>query len=151
VGVRVEDNDLGYKKILESFKKLDGTNVDIGFYGDGNDPETNMAERAAVNEYGTNHIPSRPFNRQAFDNNLPNLKRYIGGLYGRLIHRRTTPKRMFVQLGEWYKGKLQEEITSGNFVPNSPNTVAQKGSSRPLIDEGEMRRDVKVKISKGRS
>ncbi|RQZ18137.1 hypothetical protein DIE15_08390 [Burkholderia sp. Bp9031] len=35
-------------------------------------------------------------------------------------------------------GAVQTEVRRGNFAPNKPETIARKGSSRPLIDEGNL-------------
>ena len=50
------------------------------------------------------------------------------------------------KLGILAQGDIQAEITALASPPNSPVTVALKGSSNPLIDTGEMRGAVTYKV-----
>ena len=47
---------------------------------------------------------------------------------------------------EVFQGAIQKEITNLKEPPNSPATIAKKGSSNPLIDSGDMRKSVKWKL-----
>jgi len=148
MAVRVEDHDLGFKKIIANLKSWDGKEVAVGLFGEGDDPETNLAYRGAIQEYGTKDgkIPSRPFTRQCFSKNLKTLKKVIGGAYGRMLDLKTRGPKALERIGEWYTGKVKEEITSGSFTPNAISTIAKKGSSKPLIDTAEMRNRVASKV-----
>jgi hypothetical protein len=56
-----------------------------------------------------------------------------------------TPEQMdmlYKALGQAAQGEVRNVITNGNFVPNSPATIARKKSSKPLIDKGIMRKSV---------
>ena len=48
--------------------------------------------------------------------------------------------------GIMFKNAIQKEITNLKEPPNSPYTIAKKGSSNPLIDSGDMRKSVKWKL-----
>ncbi|MFN3506212.1 MAG: hypothetical protein ACK4ZU_01965 [Allorhizobium sp.] len=50
------------------------------------------------------------------------------------------------KLGIKAQGDIQEEITSLQSPPNAPSTIAQKGSSNPLIETGELRASVAFKV-----
>jgi hypothetical protein len=47
-------------------------------------------------------------------------------------------------------GDIQHEITVLRHPPNAPATIRAKGSSKPLIDTGEMRQSVTYQIRGGR-
>ena len=53
-------------------------------------------------------------------------------------HRAVHHEQALGQLGEMTKGDVQTEIRSGDFAPLKPATIKRKGSSRPLIDTGQM-------------
>ena len=50
------------------------------------------------------------------------------------------------KLGIMAQGDIQGEITSLSSPPNSPVTIALKGSGNPLIDTGAMRQAVTWQI-----
>ena len=43
---------------------------------------------------------------------------------------------------------MQDKITSGSFAPNAESTIKKKGSSKPLVDTGRMRKSVNYVIQK---
>lgn len=53
---------------------------------------------------------------------------------------------VLTKLGIMGQGDVQAEITALTSPPNSPVTIALKGSSKPLIDTGEMRGSVTYKV-----
>jgi len=116
----------------------------VGLFGNGGDASTNIAERGAVHEFGTKSgkIPSRPFNRQAFSKNLKKTEKVVAIWYNKVIDGKSSTKKALQNIGEWFEGKLKEEITSGGFVALKSATSARKGSSKPLIDTGDMRRRI---------
>lgn len=139
--VAVEDRDLGLNDIIKEVKKLDGASTNIGIYGNGGDASDNLAERAAVHEFGTRdgRIPERPFNRQAFDKNLKDTKKTIEIEFAKVLARKSKAKRFLSTVGAFYEGRLKKELEIGGFRALSPKTIAMKGSSRPLLDTGQMR------------
>jgi type II secretory pathway component PulF len=40
------------------------------------------------------------------------------------------------QLGQAHQDQIRAHIRSGEFTANAPSTIARKGSSVPLVDEG---------------
>ena len=50
------------------------------------------------------------------------------------------------KLGIKAKGDIQAEIVALQTPPNAPSTIRQKGSSNPLIDQGELLGAVTYKI-----
>lgn len=60
----------------------------------------------------------------------------------KIILGETSLKTVLDKLGILAQGDVQAEITSLSSPPNSPVTIALKGSSNPLIDTGAMRQAV---------
>lgn len=142
--VQVIEKDLGMNAIENELKKLNGSETDIGIFGSGGNEEDNLAQRAATNEYGTRdgRIPERPFNRDAFDNNVKKLQESITDRYNKVLDRKMTAKKLLQETGAEHEANIKETIDKGRFKSNAPATIARKGSSRPLIDDGDMRRAI---------
>lgn len=147
MSVVVEDKDLGYKEIVKEVKKLDGSYSDIGLFGSGGDASTNLAERGAVHEFGSKSgkIPARPFERKAFDGNIKEIKGFVSDEYNKMLERKIKAKHLLNRSGEFMEGLMKEEVTQGQFIALSPKTILAKGSSRPLIDTGDMRNAIQHK------
>jgi hypothetical protein len=64
----------------------------------------------------------------------------------KLLSGDTAMGTVLAKLGIVAQGDIQGEITSLMTPPNSPVTIALKGSSKPLIDTGEMRGAVTWKV-----
>lgn len=64
----------------------------------------------------------------------------------KLLRGETGLRTVLSKLGIKAQGDIQAEITSLSNPPNSPVTIALKGSSNPLIDSGEMRGAVTWKV-----
>lgn len=144
--IEFEEKDLGYKKIIKEIKKLDGSHTDIGLWGDG-DPEDNLAARSAIHELGSKaaNIESRPFNRNAFDDNLKDLQRLITNLYNDLLGLQISARTLVLRTGIWHAGKIKDTIDKGGFAPLSAATIRRKGSSKPLIDTSDMKNRIEHK------
>lgn len=135
--------------------------VKVGFPA-GEADQDNIS-KAVWNEFGTRGgasgggwggpIPERPFMRNAMRDNR--------GKYRAAMHKAaktifraaafgcdpaTVKRAALSKLGIMAQGDIQAEITSLSSPPNSPVTVAVKGSSKPLIDSGEMRNSVTFKL-----
>jgi len=88
----VTERDMGWNRIKRETKALGGKSVDVGLQNDGTmgkDCETLVSQYAYYNEYGTGRIPSRPFMRNAFDQNKADILRttrklWDGVMTGRL-------------------------------------------------------------------
>lgn len=160
---KVKDIDRGWKTLVTKIGKLDRAFVQVGLQaGDKGEKrvkrkgqpdqivesDEDIALIAAVNEFGSGPIPSRPFMRQTFDKNERELSARVGAEFSAVVSGSKTPQQSLEQLGLWYTYKMQAEVASGDFAPNSPVTIAIKGSSRPLIDTGRMRQSIRhvVKI-----
>lgn len=113
-------------------------------------------DKAIYNEFGTRGgasgggwggpIPERPFMRNAMRNNRSKYVAAMKASVASILTGKTNLRSILAKLGALAAGDIQKEITALTSPPNSPVTVALKGSSKPLIDSGEMRGSVTWKI-----
>lgn len=96
---------------------------------------------ASLNEFGTYNIPPRPFFRNAINKNSDKWgKIFLQGM------QKQGARNAFGLLGERIRRDVIQSINDTNEPPNSPVTIARKGSSKPLVDTGLMRASVNYRI-----
>lgn len=115
-------------------------------------------EKAVWNEFGTRGgasgggwggpIPERPFMRNALRNNRSKYRGALKTSARKILLGETSLSTVLNKLGILVQGDIQMEITTLNTPPNSPVTIAMKGSSKPLINTGAMRAAVTWVIEK---
>lgn len=147
--VAVVDKDMGLNKILVDLNKLAKAEVLVGIQagsktvvgthkGRTQKAGMNIAEYAAANEFGTDKIPERSFIRSAFDENLNLLEPFIARQYSDIIDGRKTIAQGLGLIGLNMEGAVKTKIRQIQNPPNAKSTIKQKGSSKPLIDFGQM-------------
>ena len=62
----VQDIDRGWQAIKREVEKAQGQIVAVGILSGSANDGVSIAEYATYNEYGTKHIPSRPFMAMSF-------------------------------------------------------------------------------------
>ena len=134
-------NHINVNQILKDIARLDGTVVSAGVM------DSKNATKAAINEYGTSKIPQRPFMRTAVSRHgkswgAKSAKAVQSVMKGMPISQVTE------LVGMQMKSDISSTLTNGPWTPNSVVTVAKKGSSRPLIDTGELRASITYKVEK---
>lgn len=163
ISIKTKDIDRGWKELVRTVGKLDRTYVQVGLQaGDKGkerkvengvetivDSDLDIALIAAWNEFGTDNIPSRPFMRNAFDKNEAELTKRIAAEWAAVIAGRKTAEFSLQLLGQWFQSKIQNEILTGDFVPNAQFTIDMKGSSRPLINTSHMLQSIRYVIKTG--
>jgi len=128
--------------------------VKVGFPA--GEADSDNINKAVWNEFGTRGgasgggwggpIPERPFMRNALRQNRSKYREGLRTSASKLLTGRTDLRTVLSKLGILAQGDMQAEITSLSSPPNSPVTIALKGSSKPLIDSGEMRGAVTYKV-----
>lgn len=158
----VVDLDLGFKQILEEIEKTGKQEIVIGIQegsrthvqvrrGRKQDAGINIAQYAAENEFGTDKIPQRSFMRSTFDEKIGEIEDIIDNELGLVIDRVQSLNKAFARIGLSIQGMVQMKIREIRSPPNSPVTIALKGSSKPLIDFGQMIASVRYVVRKARS
>lgn len=116
----------------------------VGFLENAKYPKgTPVAMVAAIQDFGTKKIPSRPF----FRNMIAAKKSEWGpALELALKRNKMDVKKSMQQLGEGIAGQLRQSIRDTNEPPLSPVTIARKGFEKPLVDTGHMLASVDYEI-----
>lgn len=135
--------DIDPKALDRLRQRLVGDNrvVNVGVpEGKREEDGTPVAMIAAVHEFGSpsQGIPERPFLRVAIQRNRQKYVRLNRINLVKMLRGQATVDQALGQLGEMAKGDVQTEIRSGVFTPLKEATKKRKGSSRPLIDTGQM-------------
>jgi len=141
--VRIRNGERQLRKILKTFSGP--SKVKVGF-PEGTDGE--VIDKAVYNEFGTRDIPERPFMRNGFREGTPELRRLARQLAGRIIAGTMTKEQALNRMGGKGKQLIQDSITDMRDPPNAQSTIDRKGSSNPLVDEGEMKGKVTWEIDK---
>lgn len=139
-------SDAVWKAIFGRVRGLKHARVKVGVVGSAAREEedgTTLAEIAAIHEFGAPAagIPERSFLRSTFRNpqKLEQLRKLQARLARDLIAGKIDVARAMGLLGAWGAGAVKATITrDGEFAPLKPSTIAKKGSSRPLIDSGQL-------------
>lgn len=132
-----------FQKMLEGLGKLQ---VRVGIQqGKVNEDGVDMVDIAMFNEFGTVHIPSRPFLRDSVDAHTDEINAFLQSMRSQLV-RGSSAEQILKKIGVFQKDLIRKEIVNGDFVPNSPETIKRKNSDKPLIDTGSMRRSINYVI-----
>ena len=137
-------------RFMKELRELTGLEVFVGFQrGEKHsDAEADTIDIAAWNELGTsNGIPSRPFLRQAFDNNAADIDATLSAA-AKMIQSGASAQQAASVVGAKMKALVQKEIVDGGFRSNADSTKKRKKSDVPLIDTGHMRQSVSFVIRK---
>ena len=135
-------------KIMNDLQKALETQVTgakAGYYAedrgkepyDGSNPPM-VAEVALWNEFGTETIPARPFLRNAQNKAIERGERIVQ----LRMEENADVEQIAKDLGPMMQDEIKNQISHGEFVPNAPSTIKRKGSSRPLVDTGNLRQSV---------
>lgn len=147
VNVRLIDFQLAQQELRRELDKMRGNNfVTVGIHEDaGNveDGSMTQAQNGALQNYGNDRIPARPWLIPGVQSATQDIIDVIAdGLEGGL-----TPDQTLDQIGAVAAGATQQYITDLQTPPNAPSTIEKKGSSNPLIDTGSMRASVTWKVT----
>lgn len=157
----VVDIDLGYNALIAELEELSKSALLVGIQeqaktvsqsknGRNQKPGLSVAEYAAKNEFGTKDIPERSFMRTAFDDNITAISNIVYNQIVEVIDGKSTIQQAYGIVGQVIVGLIQRKIRAIVLPPNSPKTIAAKGSSKPLIDFGQMIASVTYAVRRNR-
>jgi hypothetical protein len=141
--------DRGMEQFKRELERMRAAIVTVGLHQDsGSNKGVHIAEYAAYNEYGTENVPSRPFMRTTFDENVQSISQVMKEEYLKTQDGRSTASRGLNIVGLKYAEMIKETIRSRNFLPRlKPATIkAKKGSTKTLVDSNEMVKAIKRKV-----
>ena len=141
----------------------DDYSIKVGIVGEtaqrhnGNTDKTN-AEIGFINEFGKQtgfpKIPARSFLRMPLTLYLSKYLRDKKSLSKQAVNNAVKSGKLLElakKVGLVAEEVIQEAFATrgfGNWAPNAPYTIAQKGSDSPLIDTGELRRSITSRVEK---
>lgn len=112
-------------------------------------PTHTVLEIATMHEFGLAHIPERSFLRAWFDSQLEKNKSAMKSAATRILKGQWSAPEAMKKLGVYFQGQIQKRIAAGIPPANAPRTIANKGSSTPLIDTGQLRSSVTYHLFTG--
>jgi hypothetical protein len=123
----------------------DGPNVRVGFLENAvNTKGQLIAPYAAANEFGTRHIPPRPFFRSMIRQSSPG---WGDTMAKTLTATKFNASRTLSAMGEVIVGQLRQSIVDTNAPPLAPATIRAKGFDKPLIETGDMFQSADYEVS----
>lgn len=152
VSIKTITDDL--PKLEKSLKDLQQRQVLVGVpesTTDDRPPEDkiNNAELVYIHTHGSvlRRIPARPIIEAALEDeyNQQKLEPLLGKvLRAALAGNETEIDSAMTSLGMEAQNIVRDWFTNprNNWAPNSPRTIAKKGSDKPLIDTGDMRKSI---------
>jgi hypothetical protein len=123
--------------------------VNVGFPASAKELDgTSTAFIAAVHEFGSEHVPERSFMRTSLEANRNKRKALNEQNLKKVLNGGITIDAALGQLGLMASSDIKEQIKNGSFAPLKEATIKRKGSSKPLIDTGQMRQSVTYELEK---
>ena len=142
--------DFGYARILKELNRTDGVFVTVGVHGEAGSRQVQIA---TFHELGTpgGLIPQRSFIRSTVDGRRKDIAEVQTKSLDKIVDGKATAEDAAGIVGLWVENAIKKKITSGDpaWPPLKDATIARKGSSRPLIDTGQLRASITHVVTKG--
>ncbi|MGS1006296.1 hypothetical protein [Achromobacter anxifer] len=124
-------------------RAINGRGVKVGIQaGAGKDPQSgaDLLDIAIHNEFGTEHIPARPFVRDFAEKNGDVLGQAMDRMAAAVQDGNMPVDAALDQLGTFAEKHQKAHVQQSKkwAEPNAPATVKKKRSDVPLIDDGLM-------------
>ena len=148
INVKVTDKN-NIARLKDVLKELKNYTVEVGIFG-----SDEYVMIASVHEFGTTirqgkgsiTIPERSFLRTTFDEKNEEWVSFFISQLKQVLGLKMDVQTLYKRLGTKMVADIQERITDLDAPPNAPSTIAQKGSSNPLIDTGGLRMRITYKV-----
>lgn len=157
-GVKFKDTDKGLEALKARIGKAAAARVSVGIHEaegslpDGDDGEATVLDVASFNEFGgpDNNPPRRSFIADWADENSDEHKELLRRSAAAVV-KGTLPSMTVAleRLGLRFVGDVQKRIIAGIEPENAESTIAQKGSSTPLVDGGQLLSSVTHQVTQG--
>lgn len=143
MGFSLSDTDKGWDAVRKTIDRARERDVKVGVQSESGGELVNVA---TWNEYGTHTIPARSFVRAAIDQGAADIGKHAAELGGQVLDGKLSTETALGRLGLSAARKIQEQIRSNVPPPNAPSTVRAKGSSKTLINTGQLRQSIRHKV-----
>ena len=145
ISVKVKRRQPGGDILDRIEQALDGPKtVKVGFPA--GEVESDQVQIATWNEFGNSRIPERSFFRNAMQENKGAYRSLNRSEAKKIMRGQGDMRRALQRLGLLAQGHVQQSIVDLRSPPNAASTIAKKGSSNPLVDEGQLRQSVTFMI-----
>lgn len=152
---RVTDRDKGAKALMKRLAQ--SGEITVGIHeaegsaakeGDDDAGDMQLIDVAIVHEFGSEdgRIPRRSFIRDWEDEKAEEHKGQLRQAGKAVIDGKLDAERALGRLGVLYQADIQKRISDGIDPANAQSTIDRKGSSKPLIDTGQLRTSVTHKV-----
>ena len=134
--------DRGMIKRRLNLRALRGWQTTIGIHGTEDERGEGVVDNVQLgvwHEFGTDDVPERSFLRSAWDKNVRTDDRLAQIQAGLVIDGVRTPKQAVTTVGERALADVVNGINRGIPPPNADSTIEAKGSSKPLINTGQLK------------
>lgn len=149
--VKVKSELKGLKELGRKLSKQKDMIAEVGHFDakqHSSETEETIAGISLINQQGTDRIPSRPYMLMAITS--PAYVKEHNRVVMRIAKGESTISKELPKLGRFLRDVMMGVIQVGGpgFESNSPETVARKGSSRPLIDTTTLVNDIESRLVK---
>lgn len=113
-----------------------------------NDGELGNADIAFIHEMGdpARDLPERSFLRSTMAERRQAYQELAAKVMRKVLAGDMTVEHALELIGLAAAGDVQETIEQGEFAPLAPETIRRKGSSKPLIDKGQLRQSITSEV-----
>ncbi|MDC9606857.1 hypothetical protein [Xenorhabdus griffiniae] len=144
-------NGAALKSLEAKLRELSPFRVYVGVPASKNqrDDETGIsnAEIAAAQEFGVpGYIPERSFLRSTVDENKEKAAKLLANSIRETLLTDGDKTAPFALVGEKMAGEVKRKIQAGIEPALNPKTVKRKGSSKPLIDTGQLVQSITYEV-----
>lgn len=138
----------GGVEALKKRVKIPGT-VDVGIIDAGEHPsgDITVAGIGFVHEFGSATVPERSFIRSTIQKRKKDIISLQKKLLKKISNGQMEVKKGLELIGEFTSAAIKEKIIAIKSPPNTPATIAAKGSSNPLIDTGQLKNSITYKVN----
>lgn len=154
------DKDMGWYKMMSRFTVNAGETA--GFVGwlrssgehkskesGGKAESITVAQIAAIQEWGNDHIPERAPVRTALSEHAKDIKKLLKKVTNKVLDGKLDKKQAIGVVCQKIADGIVAKIESNLPPPNAESTIARKGSSTTLIDSAQMKNSVDWEIMGG--
>ena len=101
---------------------------------------------AEIHDKGLGNNPKRPFMSVPIAANGRKYHNFIHSELTPIFRSRRTLDMAWQTVGLMAVADIQKYMVTASFTPLAPSTIKRKGSSKPLIDTGQMRQAITYRV-----
>ena len=148
MSIRISDKNK-MPAALSGFGSVNDKTIEVGVFSGESFSEdgVDMSVIVAVHEFGspTNNIPERSYLRTGYDKNIDVIVNKFESFIPALADGEQA-ETLLDALGLELKGYVQRELVQLSAPPLKEETIKRKGSSNPLVDEGNLVESIDYKV-----